>query len=331
MAKITAEKIKQIILEEGLSVRERGRTIYTTCPKCQKADKLSILKANGYTICYRGSCEFKGPKPFIYWLMDTASISKQEAIERIYGAKDQEYSEKIELKLSLENENQVKQPEQNNLEKLEWPLQFTSDLEFPESFEAVNYLQQRGISVQIAKKYQVSYYKETRRIVFPIIQNGHCTGWQARTIDSLPGYLKVRNNTGFQRASSVMFIDNVKPNSFIIVAEGPIDAIKFDACGNSVATMGKMISDKQLELILSKNPQKVYLALDDDAAQEMRELQSILKVPVYKIDVPESCKIRCQLQNKKADFGECTFEECLEAFKNARKLDYYSTVLYLKD
>lgn len=331
MAKITAEKIKETILEEGLSFRERGRTIYTTCPKCQKADKLSILKANGYTICYRGSCEFKGPKPFIYWLMDTASISKQEAIERLYGAKEQEYSEKIELKLNLEDKSLNRQTEQGGTEKLEWPLQFTTDLELPESFEAVSYLSQRGIPIHVAKKYQISYYKDTRRIVFPIIQNGYCTGWQARTIDSLPPSFKVRNNTGFQRASSVMFIDHVKPDSFVIIAEGPIDAIKFDICGNSVATMGKMVSEKQLELILSKKPKRVFLALDDDAAEEMRKLQKILKVPVYKIDVPESCKIRCQLQNKKADFGECTFEECLEAFKNARKLDYYSTVLYLKD
>lgn len=331
MAKITAEKIKQIISEEGLSFRERGRTLYTTCPKCDKSDKLSILKANGYTICYRGSCEFKGPKPFIYWLMDTARISKQEAVERIYGAKDQEYSERIELKLDLEDHKQYKSLDTVQSEKLEWPLQFSLDLSLPEATEAANYLAERGVNIDIAKKYDISYYLETRRIIFPILHDGACIGWQARTIDDLPPHLKVRNNIGFQRASSVMFIDKVKPDSFVIIAEGPIDAIKFDFCGNAVATMGKTISDKQLETILNKSPKKVFLALDDDAAQEMRKLQSLFKVPVYKIDVPESCKIRCQLNNKKADFGECTFEECFEAFKSARKLDYYSTVLYLKD
>jgi len=128
-----------------------------------------------------------------------------------------------------------------------------------------------------------------------------------------------------------MFIDNVKEDDFIIVAEGPIDAIKFDLCGNSVATMGKIISEKQIELIMERRPKKVYLALDDDAAPEMRKLQSKLQVPVYKIDVPQSAKERCTSQNKKADFGECSFEECLEAFKNARQLNHLSTVLYLKD
>lgn len=330
MAKITAEKIKQIISEEGLSFRERGRTIYTSCPRCQKSDKLSILKANGYTICYRGSCEFKGPKPFIYWLMDTASISKQEAIERIYGVKEQEYSERIELKLNLEDSKDTLTENEELVYSVEWPLAFAETLDSTSSIPAVFYLESRGIPKNIAKKYDIWFNYLNERIVFPIKHEKRCVGWQARAIkdDTFP---KMLNNTGFQRASSVMFIDNVKPNSFVIIAEGPIDAIKFDACGNSVATMGKMISSKQLELILSKNPQRVYLALDDDAAEEMRKLQSTLKVPVYKIDVPESCKQRCNLLNKKADFGECTFEECLEAFKNARKLDYYSTVLYLKD
>lgn len=262
--------------------------------------------------------------------MDTASISKQEAIERIYGVKEQEYSERIELKLNLEDSKDTLTENEELVYSVEWPLAFAETLDSTSSIPAVFYLESRGIPKNIAKKYDIWFNYLNERIVFPIKHEKRCVGWQARAIkdDTFP---KMLNNTGFQRASSVMFIDNVKPNSFVIIAEGPIDAIKFDACGNSVATMGKMISSKQLELILSKNPQRVYLALDDDAAEEMRKLQSTLKVPVYKIDVPESCKQRCNLLNKKADFGECTFEECLEAFKNARKLDYYSTVLYLKD
>jgi hypothetical protein len=330
MASLTPERIKQIIVEEGLDFKERTRTIYTTCPDCNQSDKLSILKANGYTICYRGSCEFKGPHPFYKWLMKTAKITSKDAMDRLYNEGNKEYSEKVELKLSLNDDNKPSLHDEEKVYPVEWPLVFTETLNSPASMPGVLYLQSRGIAQSIGEKYKIWFNYLNERIIFPVFQENTCIGWQARTIrkDVVP---KMLNNTGFQRASSVMFIDNVKENEFVIITEGPIDAIKFDLCGNAVSTMGKIISDKQLQIIMEKKPQKIYLALDEDAAPEMRKLQSKIRIPVYKIDVPSSAKERCRLEGKKADFGECTFEECLEAFKRARRLDQLSTVIYLKD
>lgn len=330
MAKLTPEKIKQIISEQGLDFKEKTRTIYTVCPDCNQSDKLSILKANGYTICYRGSCEFKGPRPFYEWLMRTAKVSAHAAMDMLYNDYEQEYAEKVELKLSLVENPKENLEDEENIFPVEWPIAFTETMDSPSSSIAVAYLESRGIPKEIAKKYNIWFNYLNERIVFPVTQEGTCIGWQARSISNkiLP---KMLNNTGFQRASSVMFIDKVKENEFVIISEGPIDAIKFDLCGNAVATMGKIISEKQIQIIMEKRPKKVYLALDEDAAPEMRKLQSKLQVPVYRIDVPESAKVRCNFNNKKADFGECTFEECLEAFKNARQLNQLSTILYLKD
>lgn len=330
MNKLTPSKIKQIISEQGLDFKEKSRTIYTTCPDCNKSDKFSILKANGFTICYRGSCEFKGPRPFYQWLMRTAKITANEAMDRIYNDYDQEYSEEVQLKLNLKDELPLNLEGEQNIYPVEWPLAFTETLDSPSSKPGVLYLESRGIPKDIGKKYKIWFNYMNERIVFPVYRERICIGWQARTVNNnvIP---KMLNNTGFQRASSVMFIDNVKDNDFVIIAEGPIDAVKFDLCGNAVATMGKIISEKQIQIIMEKKPKKVYLALDDDAAPEMRKLQSKIQVPVYKIDVPESAKQRCLPSGKKADFGECTFEECLEAFKSARQLNHLNTVLYLKD
>jgi Toprim-like len=330
MNKLTPSKIKQIISEQGLNFKEKPRTIYTVCPDCNRSDKLSILKANGFTICYRGSCEFKGPRPFYQWLMKTAKITADAAMDKIYNDYDQEYSEEVQLKLNLKNDLPEHLESEQNIYPVEWPLAFTETLDSPSSKLGVLYLESRGISKDIGKKYKIWFNYINQRIIFPIYRENTCIGWQARSINSnvIP---KMLNSTGFQRASSVMFIDNVKEDDFVIITEGPIDAIKFDLCGNTVATMGKIISEKQIKIIMEKNPKKIYLALDDDAAPEMRKLQSKIQVPVYKIDVPESAKQRCLLQNKKADFGECTFEECLEAFKNSRQLSHLNTVLYLKD
>lgn len=330
MAKLTSERIKQIISEQGLDFKEKTRTIYTVCPGCNKSDKLSILKANGFTICYRGSCEFKGPRPFYEWLMQTAKITAHAAMDMIYNDYEQEYAEKVELKLSLNETEEKRLRGEINIYPTEWPIAFTETMDSPSSAPGVVYLESRGISKQIAKKYDIWFNYLNERIVFPVKQERTCIGWQARTINNNV-FPKMLNNTGFQRASSVMFIDNVKEYEFAIIAEGPIDAIKFDLCGNAVATMGKIISEKQIEIIMEKRPKKIYLALDDDAAPEMRKLQSKLQIPVYRIDVPESAKTRCALNNKKADFGECTFEECLDAFKNARQLNHLNTILYLKD
>ena len=243
MNRLTPSKIKQIISEQGLDFKEKTRTIYTVCPDCNKSDKLSILKANGFAICYRGSCEFKGPRPFHEWLMRTAKITASAAMDRIYNDYDEEYSEEVQLKLNLKEgftndlENEVA------IHPVEWPLAFTETLDSPSSKPGVSYLESRGIPKHIGKKYRIWFNYMNERIVFPVYRENTCIGWQARTINSnvIP---KMLNNTGFQRASSVMFIDEVKEDDFVIIAEGPIDAIKFDLCGNAIATMGKIISSK---------------------------------------------------------------------------------------
>jgi len=60
------------------------------------------------------------------------------------------------------------------------------------------------------------------------------------------------------------------------------------------------------------------VALDEDAAKEATRLISRAgDLPVYTLEVPESCRSRCDKAGKKADFGECTFVEAKEAYQKA--------------
>ena len=319
--------IKTVITDQGLSFSERQRTIHTACPTCGKDDKCSILKANGATICYRGSCSF-GRQWFYNWLSLTARISIQEARDIIYGKPlDAPSGGKLTIDLDpKQSEVQIDEP----LVPITWPLDHFISLVAPEASDGVAYLQSRGISVEMAAKYGIMYSILTRRVMIPIFMGGTCFGYQGRSIDDSCMGPRMKNNTGFRRDSLIMFYDRLLDSDHVILCEGPFDAMKFDSVGGNVASMGKVVTSKQLSLLKNLSISKIYLALDDDAIPEMRKLASQFSIPVYRILVPQSCVDRCREDGKKADFGECTFDECKQAFASAVKLDGSYLMLNIK-
>lgn len=81
--------------------------------------------------------------------------------------------------------------------------------------------------------------------------------------------------------------------------------------------MGKVITEGQMALLDSLSPTRIYAALDDDAISESEKLFQRYGDKLYVLQVPKSAQERCRLKGSKADFGECTYEECAEAVKNA--------------
>jgi hypothetical protein len=320
------DTIKKIVSESNCKFFENGRSIVNKCPGCGREGQAYILKENGATTCYRAKCDFKHVW-FEDWLALTADISRDEARRRIHkpaGRKtDGSYSDLEDLDPSL---NFRYHSQEVVLETVPWPDRF---FELSFSFDAESYLNGRGVSPALAVQYDIRFDLLGDRIVFPVIMNGKCYGWQGRTIKKdAPASMKVRNNIGFKRAALVMFFDRLKGSDHAILSEGPVDAIKFHLAGGNVATMGKEVTPQQIELIVSSGVKKIYLALDEDAAEEMRELTNLLagRVDLFYIPVPKSVKERCKISGKKADFGECTFEECLWAFQNAVPVDRYTMI-----
>jgi hypothetical protein len=321
--------IKEVIEEQGLSFREKARTIYTTCPKCDQDDKFSIIKENGSCVCYRGSCDF-GRRWFDEWLSLTSRCTIQEAKERISDGpvitgEFAKITTNFDLNLQLED------IEVEQLEELTWPPHDTVMIDRDIPTDGLAYLESRGVPAEVASHYGIRYSIQRRRVIIPVFMNGKCYGWQGRAIDDVEDGFRMRNNEGFRRAKLVMFLDQIRPNSHVIISEGPFDAMKFHLVGGNISTLGNEISNEQIELIFSKRPSGIYIALDADAAKETTKLIGRSQdLKVYTLEVPDSCKRRCEKAGKKADFGECTFVEAKESFLNARQRSKHEIVLYLK-
>lgn len=211
---------------------------------------------------------------------------------------------------------------------ISWPLPYLVPIGSQLYPEGRLYLESRGVSQSVAEKYGILYAPEIpdkpiwgRRIYIPIVRKGKVYGFQARAIDPVPSKFRMLNNEGFPRAEMLMFEDNIAATDHVIVCEGPITAIKFDKVGGNIATMGKVVTEKQLAIINSAQPKRIYIALDDDADIEVRKLIKQFIIPVYKVNVPEAAKKRCAAMGKKADFGECTFDECAQAIADAELVD----------
>jgi hypothetical protein len=318
-----AETIKEVIAEQGLSYKERARTIYTTCPVCGKDDKFSILKSNGACICYRGSCEF-GKAFFDKWLSLTANISMAEAKRRLYSKEGKIVN--LDEMITIGHGQSATEI----IKPVPYPTSDMIDIDSPIDQAGMKYLESRGVPLNIAKSYKIMYSPLYRRVYIPVIKDGVVYGYQGRHIDKVEDKYRMRNNTGFRRELLVMFIDNLRKSKHAILAEGPFDAMKFYKVGGFVATMGKDVSDKQISLILSYGIESLYLALDEDAADSVNAILDKVSIPVYIVSVPETCKARCKLIGKKADFGECTPEECEQAFENAVLRQKGEYILYVK-
>lgn len=328
---LSEEIIRNIISSHGEIVGESQRSLFTNCPSCGRSDKFAVLKANGACVCYRASCDF-GRKWLDNWLAETLNISITQARHLIYGQKQSSIQEKISI-----NFNDFMEVETKKIDfpvQIQWPEPGLFFIHHPMAEDAVLYLNSRGISLKTAQENKFMYNMLTRRLIMPIFINNICYGWQGRAIDKVEPKDRMRNNTGFRRDSLVMFYDSIIGAPYFIIAEGPFDALKFNLARHFVATLGKYITDKQFNLLAKTGASSVFLGLDDDASTETDILAKKfigIGKKVYIMTVPESAKIRCAGLGKKADFGECTEQECLFAMQSAKLYNGMQLFVHIRE
>lgn len=188
-----------------------------------------------------------------------------------------------------------------------------------------NYLNNRGIGVELIKKYDIRYYGESEitshlrgRFVIPnrVISENWTDTYVARTyIDEIPRYKNPPRN----KTHGIVFnLHNIPDNpEYIIINEGPLNSIV--AGDLSVATYGKFVSNDQLSSILSKHPKNIYVSLDEDAKKYALDLcdkiVSYSDSNVYLVDLSDG--------KDAVDLGR---EEYLYRVKNS--ISYSSRMLY---
>lgn len=298
------EKIIKVLNEYNIDYKERQNSLTIKCPICSKY-KLDISKYHGYYICYHCA--------------STENIKGKNAAYIISKISDKPYSE-IKMKLEDFDISDLEDKPQKQKEIIPEPFK----IEFPSDFYRINldiskpglaYLESRGIDLQTAKKLEIRYCPYFKQIIFPVYHKNFLVGYQGRSIiPNIPKHLSKYTMPGFKKSNYVMFEKTINNNE-VILAEGPVSALKFAKTNiGFVASMGKYVSTAQIELLQNLGITKIYLALDRDAHVEVmnliRKYSHILEF--YMIDIPQD----------RDDFGDCTFEECVEAYKKS----YFATI-----
>lgn len=336
MRTVRKDEIKQILLEAGCSFKPGSRSFILSCPRCKKREKLYIRKTDGRFICFycKEIDNFQGAAEFV--LQELTSLRLNEIRQRLYGDEYEDLSSNDHIifnpKDFLDDED-----EEIASETILANIKFTPDILPIDSKYCElgrEYLLGRGITLETALKYGIRFAPAQRRVVFPVMYENCLFGWQGRTIseqkefwddefDKFVTINKSLTSKGLRKDQTLMFRDNLKNSKHCVLAEGPVDAIKADLCGGNVASMGKAVSFAQFNLIKNHGIKRIYLALDPDAAAEMRRILDLFKtseIEIYDMRPKDG-----------RDLGQMTFEEVKKLFDNAQKVDPSKIIVYIKN
>jgi len=121
--------------------------------------------------------------------------------------------------------------------------------------DVVNYVDKRKIDPFAYPFYHTNKVGFNNRIIIPFLYKGDIVGWTARAInDAKPKYLSE------QQPGYVFNLDNQQDDrEFVIVSEGPFDALSIDGC----ALLGAEIKDSQ-NWLLKQLGKELVLVPDKD-------------------------------------------------------------------
>lgn len=178
----------------------------------------------------------------LLWLGASDTIVTKLAFEALKVESDQKAIEAISLPVFPDK----------NLPNNSIPL-IEAIVNYPRAIDVAEYIMSRGFEVENYPWYWTPDLSD--RIIIPFVYENRLVGWTARKItDGRPKYLSE------QTAGFVFNLDaQTAERKFLIVAEGPLDAISIDG----IAILGAEIMDKQAMLINRLNKQ-VILVPDRD-------------------------------------------------------------------
>ena len=326
--------LKEYLRESGAKYGQNAVAYIFTCPRCQGPKKLYISKRSGRFVCFvcKETENFQG-RPEIA-LAEILSKPRAEIAASLYGTANVTVSVYLDIKLTdFFGDDDDELHEVTEIPRTAWPLDFY-EIDEPQAKLGARYLRSRGIPMSIAKEYGIRYSPLEKRVVFPVQNHGDLYGWQRRYI--LPTTWKdetgaereipkILSSTGIPRDRTLMFSDRLEGSEHAILTEGPVDAIKAHLCGGNVCAMGKAVSRAQMSLLINSGVKRLYLALDHDAADEMRRLHED-----YFQDIELYSMIAKSNTSEKQDLGAMTFEEVYELYEKAERLSPRHLFIYLK-
>jgi len=147
----------------------------------------------------------------------------------------------------------------------------------------VSYLDSRKINIDAYPLYWTDKIGFNKRIIIPFLYKGVIVGWTARAVnDAQPKYLSE------QQPGYVFNLDNqTDDREFVIVCEGPFDALSIDSC----ALLGAEIKDSQ-HWLLKQLGKEIVLVPDKDAAgratlTQALELEWSVSMPDWPVGIKD--------------------------------------------
>ena len=293
----TEQVIETELKNLSIPIHYTNRSFVIRCPQCSKADKLYIEKATGRTICF--SCNLKANAPYIIHLLTGMTM---EAARDILS-----WGEVVQKDII----------NTNIFSKMTIADQAIVDpvIHFSPAFQRVDgndpgskYAESRGIQLKYLKALDCRYNLYDKRLIFPVYNIKHeLIGYQGR---DWTGQAELKAlSSSFNRSGNVLGIQLVPTNSPVAICEGPFDMLRIMPFMPAVCTFGKIVSRKQVELIMSLNPSKVYICLDNDAQLEASQLAFMIGSKAYISPPPNPYK----------DYGETPPDEIKTALESAKQ------------
>lgn len=166
--------------------------------------------------------------------------------------------------------------------------------------ECIEYIQKRGIPLELAKKYGFKYAKDTQinttrfinRICIPVYEDGLLTSIEGRMlskpINETDRKVLYPKNTS---VSTLFDLDNLNFNEDLYACEGLMDLFVLKTCDyfeNSTSIFGASLSNRQISLIARCNKRFIYIPDSDEAGFKTVEQLRRCGLPnIYILPLPE--------------------------------------------
>lgn len=314
---VDPERLRAYLESTPLTYKTRSISYIFDCPRCNKRDKLYIRRSDGRFCCWKckSTSGFSG-KPE-YALAELLGTSVSEVQQKLYDMVSDEPILYLEFNFKDFFNPEDEEVWEEEPPIIQWPYDYYP-INDKKAKRGLEYLESRGISLDIAIQYGIRYCPQRRRVAFPLELDGALVGYQERLVTPHKVFVeetakvfetpKALTSEDAPKDRYLMFANRIT-SDYAVLCEGPVDAIKAHLCGGNVAALGKAVSKAHIQYLKNAGVKTLYIGLDGDALDETARI-------VRDEFTDMACKLLLAPKGRH-DLGECSMEEVYEAFLNA--------------
>jgi DNA primase len=259
MAIYTPDQIKKVLIGAGLTIEKEVDSDYIIfCPfhANNRTPAGEVDKNTGKFFCF--SCHHVADLAEV--MMHTTGRSYFESI-RYIKSKEGVSSITNDIEKQLVTIPDFIQYDQLLIKRL--------NQQALESPRAMRYYAGRLISEASVKKFQLGFSEKQDMVTIPVsAPDGMEVGFVGRSIEGKD----FKNTPGLPKSKVLFNLHRVKTSNRVYVVESSFDAIRLDQVGiPAVATLGAMVSTKQIELLRKYFNSVFVIADNDEAGSNMRD------------------------------------------------------------